>query len=238
MDNKEQAQSDYIIEKTEINEDNIINDEKDNIKDKASLGKFKSSEALLNAYNNLESEFTKRSQKLKDLENKINEDNVVAFEDKSESDNSEDKDSLSDDATAPEDNLPMYKQVDWQEKVAEFVRVNPIAKDYAEEVADIIMNDDALARDKQCLSTALNRVLAEKYRHPKELVKDKDFINEYIINNNEIKDLIISEYLDNLNTQNLPDVMIKHGEISLSPPHKPKTIAEAGEMAEKLLNGR
>lgn len=34
----------------------------------ASLGKFKDAEALLNAYNSLQSEFTKRCQKVKELE--------------------------------------------------------------------------------------------------------------------------------------------------------------------------
>ena len=36
-----------------------------------SLGKFKDVNALLNAYNSLQSEFTKRSQRLKELEGKI-----------------------------------------------------------------------------------------------------------------------------------------------------------------------
>ncbi len=38
-----------------------------------SLGKFKNSESLLNAYNSLESEFTKRCQKLKELEKRLEE---------------------------------------------------------------------------------------------------------------------------------------------------------------------
>lgn len=38
-----------------------------------SLGKFKDAEALLNAYNSLESEFTKRCQKLKELEKKLSD---------------------------------------------------------------------------------------------------------------------------------------------------------------------
>ena len=36
-----------------------------------SLGKFKDAEALLNAYNSLQSEFTKRCQRVKELEAKI-----------------------------------------------------------------------------------------------------------------------------------------------------------------------
>ena len=42
-----------------------------------SLGKFKDVNALLNAYNSLESEFTKRCQKIKELEGKLNGDNTA-----------------------------------------------------------------------------------------------------------------------------------------------------------------
>ena len=45
-------------------------------KGEISLGKFKDVGALLNAYNSLQSEFTKRCQKIKELESKINDDKV------------------------------------------------------------------------------------------------------------------------------------------------------------------
>lgn len=41
------------------------------------LGKFKSAEALLDAYNNLEKEFTRRSQSLKEMERKLSEINPL-----------------------------------------------------------------------------------------------------------------------------------------------------------------
>lgn len=44
---------------------------KGELKTEVSLGKFKDVSALLNAYNSLESEFTKRCQKLKELESAI-----------------------------------------------------------------------------------------------------------------------------------------------------------------------
>ena len=42
-------------------------------KSEVSLGKFKDVSALLNAYNSLQSEFTKRCQKIKELEGKLEE---------------------------------------------------------------------------------------------------------------------------------------------------------------------
>ena len=43
----------------------------------ADLGKFKSVDALLNAYNSLEAEFTRRSQRLRELEGKQAGENVL-----------------------------------------------------------------------------------------------------------------------------------------------------------------
>ncbi len=51
---------------TEVNEENKGATEKE-----VSLGKFKDISALLSAYNSLESEFTKRCQKIKELEEKV-----------------------------------------------------------------------------------------------------------------------------------------------------------------------
>ncbi len=44
----------------------------------ASYGKFKSAEALLSAYNSLQAEFTKRCQRIKELEATANKDNTLA----------------------------------------------------------------------------------------------------------------------------------------------------------------
>ena len=45
-------------------------------------GKFKSPEALLDAYNNLEKEFTRKCQRLSELEKDKTEENEISFEDK------------------------------------------------------------------------------------------------------------------------------------------------------------
>ena len=45
-----------------------------------SYGKFKSAEALLSAYNSLQAEFTKRCQRIKELESIANKENSLAIE--------------------------------------------------------------------------------------------------------------------------------------------------------------
>ena len=46
-------------------------------KGEISLGKFKDVNSLLNAYNSLQAEFTKRCQRLKELEGKVNADKTI-----------------------------------------------------------------------------------------------------------------------------------------------------------------
>ena len=46
----------------------------------ASFGKFKSAEALLSAYNSLQAEFTKRCQRIKELESAANKEESLAVE--------------------------------------------------------------------------------------------------------------------------------------------------------------
>ena len=48
-------------------------EQKGDAHEEVSLGKFKDVGALLNAYNSLQSEFTKRCQKIKELESKIDD---------------------------------------------------------------------------------------------------------------------------------------------------------------------
>lgn len=65
----------YNDEQTKVTaqaEQDIVQEEKKGALDtEVSLGKFKDVNALLEAYNNLESEFTKRCQKVKELEAKL-----------------------------------------------------------------------------------------------------------------------------------------------------------------------
>lgn len=201
---------------SEINE--AIPDEQQEIallgtseQEKTSYGKFKDGETLLKAYNALEGEFTRRSQRLKELEIK-----------------------LQDKADAPEDR-PLYLMEDWQVKVAEFTRANPAAAEYSEDIANELIKDESLAKDNNCLNIALQRVLASKYRAPEQIVKDSEFIEKYIINNESIRTRIIDEYLSSLNSNNLPELIARKGEVSLSPPARPRSIEEAGEMAKKIL---
>ena len=67
----EQIKNEQISPQTQTVEAEISKGED---KGEVSLGKFKDVGALLNAYNSLQSEFTKRCQKIKELESQVNVD--------------------------------------------------------------------------------------------------------------------------------------------------------------------
>lgn len=165
------------------------------------LGKFKDAEQLLKAYQNLEKEFTKKSQRLKELEK-------------------------SDLTTANPQN--------WRERVDGFVNKYPIATKYLTDVEAELKTDENLLKKENCLETALLRVLAKKHKTAGEYATDKDFLVEATRQNAEVRDSIISEYISAINKE-MPRTLPNGGAVPATPPKKPLTLADAGEMALKIL---
>lgn len=204
------------INEEQLNEEKVVsldavehNDKSDeNLQGSSILNKFKTIDALSKAYENLEKEFTKKCQKLKSLEGENNE-----------------------------NSLPQYKQQNWLSKVSEFLKDNENAKNYVNEIAEILSNDDILAKKEDALELAYSKVLKKNFKTKEELVKDKDFLENYIYSNNEIKNNIIEEYLLNLNNnKTIPLISSTRGSLSVSSPKfKPKDLKEAMMYAEKIM---
>ena len=174
-----------------------------------SYGKFKDADALYSAYNNLEAEFTKKCQRIKELETGATI-------------NAEDADK------------PQYMRDGWQDKVTAFMNSNPDAQEYAEEMAKVISGDENIAKSPECLNIAYAKVLKGALKSPAELMKDEKFLKEYVYADKEVRDKIVADYLSNLNPI-APDVLGNGGELFVAPPKRPSTLKEAGAMAEKLL---
>jgi len=88
--------------------------EKDNASNAASIGKFESSEALLKAYNNLEAEFTRKSQQLKELSKprgKTSDTNDSPEPQKTESALVEEG------AVSAPTEVPLYERAEWSERL-------------------------------------------------------------------------------------------------------------------------
>lgn len=178
------------------------------------MDKFKNIEALQVAYKNLEKQFTQKCQKVKELSEKL-----------AQSDNAE--------ASAPE-----YAKDTWESKVEEFFALHPEAKEYADEISEVLSSDEKIANSNHSLDFALTKVLSQKFVPYKTLIKDEKFLNEYVYNNAEISEKIVKDYLDNLsNNMAMPLMSSSSGTGTFSSPvSKPKTIKEAGKVAEAYFN--
>lgn len=188
------------------NEDFSVNNEE------GSLGKFKNANSLLKAYEDLEKEFTRKSQKLSELEKSIQADNV-------------------------EKSTPSYAKEDWQEKTKEFLEKNSEAKNFAEEISKVLFEDKDLACLPNSLELAYAKVLASKYKSNEELINSSEFLENYVYNNENIKNNIIKTYLKEVNNNQTPPIVLnsKGSSVGFVAPSKPKNLKEARLAVEKLF---
>lgn len=159
--------------------------------DGSPLGKFKNSAKLLDAYNELQSEFTRKCQKLSDAEKKLQE--------------------LSSDENASNQTTDNSIEFAWNKNVSEFLQSHNKAGDLVEEITNEIINDESLIKSEDGLEKAYSRVIEKKYIPHSELVKNKDFLDKYIYSNDEIKNTIIKEYVSTLQNNKSPLTMSNNG---------------------------
>lgn len=170
----------------------------------ASLGKFKDSRELMSAYNNLEKEFTKRSQRLKSLE-------VEAIKAKASKD----------------DNMSgMIKRM---------VELNP-------ELGEIIAAAEQLQVPESCdtpLTIEDKVAIALKGKIlPKDYEARQSYVDKIIEGDSFLKEQILSKALDKLPSFVSPKLNKYRGQTIITPPNRPQNLAEAGRLAEKIMNNR
>lgn len=173
----------------------------------STYGKFKSKEALLEAYNNLQSEFTKKCQALAKMQNI---DNV---------------------------STPSVLQEGFDEKINQFVDQYPEAKDYVEDIKELIKNDKSVANSENPIFVAWTNIATTNFKSPKNLILDNEFLENYIFSNKSIKEQIVKNFINELSRTTSPKVMGEDigAKSPLTPSSKPKTLQEAGRIAVEML---
>lgn len=196
-----------------------------------SVGKFADVDSLLNAYNRLESEFTKRSQRLRELEREVElikeqsagraESEVVQDETGSAAEERASADSES------------FDEGGLTRETERFLKDNPEAARFAE---DIIAKIDLGGRlEGGFLYRAYVGVLKDMLKREREKITD-DFILSRAIDTESIRDEIIRGYLAEVYSAKRECLLTgSGGESVIAPPIKPSTITEAGKMAVSVL---
>ena len=190
--------------------------------DGSPISKFKSVQELEKAYKNLEKEFTQKCQKIKELTDELSASDNAKFNQKDSTE------------SASNEVAPEYESDDWEEMVLAFFSQNPTAKNYVQEISEVLENDEEIAKSKNSLQVALTKVLANKFVPQEVLASDDEFLEKFIYTNEKVSKKIIEKYLDDLEEKkSLPLISSSSGSGTFSSPvQKPKTIKDAGKMVE------
>ncbi len=164
-------------------EQNVVEDQNDS---KLVLGKFKNANALLDAYNSLEAEFTRRSQKLKELEGLVGNKENSNFQ--------------------------------------SIVEKIPQLKEYQKD-----------GTVEGCISSLVEEINSLQKIAEKSSNEEDTEVYEKATKRSGVKDRIISDYLLSLNSMKTVPLLDSNGSAIYLPENKPRTINEAGLMAEKLF---
>ncbi len=185
------------------------------------FGKFSCAEDLVNAYNNLQAEFTRKCQKLSEIQKQIAEKEI-------------EETSLKDET---KEISPAFMQEDWRSRVSEFLQKNERASEFSREISNEILQDKNLQTSPNMLEIAYGRVLAKKYKTPDQIASESSFMEKYVLSNEDVRRKIFGSYLSQI--QKAPHVIgaeIKGGVSLLPKKSKPETLNEAKILAEKFLN--
>ena len=183
-----------------------------------SLGKFKDAESLLQSYNNLQAEFTKKCQKLSEL--------TSLLEGQGGAQEKEEK----------VEHAKVFENENWKSDVSTFLNENLEAREYSGEIANEILNDKSLQSSPNALELAWARVMKRNYARPETLAFDQNFITEKILSRSEVKKQVIDEYFKNLQNTKTPPVIAKTGVVATTTIKQPTTMTEAKLAVEKLFN--
>lgn len=192
------------------------------------LGTFKDVNALKKSYDSLRSEFTKKTQELsalkKSMGDKVQTPPVDAIEEKTE------------ELTQLDSNVPLWEKPEWQSQVDSFFKEHTLTDNQKQNLASILLEDKE-EQNSSPLYKAYAKMLEKDAFKLEDIVKDENFLNNYIYNNEDIKGKIISNYVSSLNNLNtLPEVMpsltANFGESVTTP----KTLSEAKQLASKYFD--
>lgn len=169
-------------------------------------GKFKDVKALLDAYNSLQSVFTERSKKLKELEKgKVNAGEQTI-----------------DDLTARNGNL--------LEKIVGSKRITDEEMSLLKATAETYGGDKSIG-----LIKAYVNMLEDKLKDG-EKYSSREYILRKIDEDRALKDEVIKNYLSDIVAKKPDANLVSGGGQGVyAPPLKPNTLAEAGEIARQIF---
>jgi len=121
--------------------------------------------------------------------------------------------------------------------LGKFKDIQSLAKAYKNLQSEFTRKCQRLAELERSLGSAADN--GEPPAPPQRLLEDGEFVERYILSNQAICDRVLEKYLRELIKSQAPATMSGvRGMMPLTPPAKPKTIYEAGKLAEKMFKNQ
>lgn len=189
------------------------------------LGKFKNVQALMDAYENLQAEFTKKCQTLSQLQKEKTSESITEKGENIE----QDKPANADPRTIEE---PIDESLE-DDKLEKFLECNIEASDYAEEIKERFSSLDTKSDP---VAVAWADVILS---HLKDGDKLSDpIINQYVLSDEKVRNRIVEDYLISLNNSKPPIIISSQSGERLSGvmPDSPRTLADAKKMVDEMFS--
>ena len=207
------------------------------------LGKFKDAGALLEAYNNLQSEFTRKCQLLKSLQkdkvdqaqeetgDETNKNSEIFEENASKNMQNEENFAQTGQLQSPAQESEDNNQEDYLRALSQFLDENQEAKAFETELKEQALKEN---RIKNPFEDAWAKVVLS---HLKENKTGDPIINQYVLSNEGVKNQIIENYLTELTKSRPPLVISTQGEkVSGVLPDSPRTLDEAKRIVNNMFS--
>lgn len=170
------------------------------------IEKFKNVKALMEAYKSLQSEFTKKCQKLSEYEKQDNT------------------------------QVPCFERDGWYKSVSEFFEKNPNAKELREEMIKEILSDNALAMSSAPLDFAYNNVLKKQLTDKENFYKDENNLIDFVMKNEQILSKILKKCGENTSFLPKLISSSKSSSNIVTPYVSAKNLDEAKKIINKMFN--
>ncbi len=207
MQNIKAGENEIVATENEQTTSRATEVENSNLGEKA-FGKFSSATELKNAYDSLQAEFTRRSQRLKELERE--NEKLKSCE------------------------QPLASQQSDFHGEEGFFKNNP----EAEQIKSLLYEIATESEDKAqgFLERAYLTYLKNKLKSADEEYSSTKYLTKKALENEEVKSGVIKEYLDRIYASK-PTARLStgNGGAIIAPPSKPKTLQEANLIAKSIL---
>lgn len=207
IDNGVEEVSDVLGSKSENGTQGSFVEDKNDDERQALSSKFKSVRELSKAYDNLQSDYTKKCQALAFFQKQIKDNKVDA--------------------------LPNSQN--FFENFDSFLKENPNAEEFKNEIFDLVLKNKDYTQN--AINDAWSSVKSKNFKTKKELINDDEFLNSYVYNNEKIKEKIVKDYFSSINFVPSPKLISgKISQPIVTVASKPKSLTEATKLVEDIFS--